>query len=316
MYRKLQNLVHINIVYDDGGLGDQVGRLPVIKYILDNHPHVFIHFWVPDYFLEFAKRSLSQYTKNLTIRNFTQAKKKYNKNMYARCFSVHVYNNLSVHLTQHAFHVIAQTDPKSHQMNYLTLDTSDQDISKFNLPEKYVVMTPGFTAPIREFIPEYVNEICFYLNKKGYTPVFLGKKESFNGNNHTITPEFKQEVDYSLGLNLIDKTSILETREIIKNSTAIIGLDNGLLHIAGTTDIPIVGGFTSVNPEHRMPYRHNILGWNYYPVVPPESIIDRFSQSNWTFTYDHDFKFCYYGDYQVVKSLTPDLYIKELDKIL
>lgn len=316
MYRKIQDLVHINIVCDDGGIGDNIARIPVVKYILDYHPHVFIHFWVPDYFLEFSNRSLASYKKNLVIRNFTKAKKKFNKNLYARAFSVHHYNNMSIHMTKHAFHVVAQQEPTEQQLNYLKFDTSDQNIKQYDLPEKYVVVATGFTAPIREFLPQYVNEVTKYIVSKGYTPVFLGKTETPNGNDQVIKGTFKEEIDYSVGIDLIDETSLLETREIINNAKTIVGLDNGLLHVAGTTDIPIVGGFTSVNPIHRMPYRHDVLGWNFYPVVPPESVVDRFCQSNWSFTFDHDFKYCFYGDYAIVKALTPDLYIKELEKIL
>src|SRR5207245_757155 len=114
----------------------------------------------------------------------------------------------------------------------------------------------------------------------------------------------------------INKTNLLESREIINKAKTIVGLDNGLLHIAGTTNIPIIGGFTTVEPKYRMPYRNNVLGYNYYPVVPPESLVCRFCQSNWTFTYEQDFKVCYYKDYLCIKQLSADLYIKELEKIL
>ena len=65
-----------------------------------------------------------------------------------------------------------------------------------------------------------------------------------------------------------------------------------------------------------MPYRHNELGWNCYPVVPPKSLSCRFCQSNWNLTFGHDFKYCFYDDYKCVKMLEADLYIEQLEHLL
>ena len=40
-------------------------------------------------------------------------------------------------------------------------------------------------------------------------------------------------------------------------------MDSGLLHLAGTTDVPIIHLGSSIKPEFRMPYRGNRQGWNY-----------------------------------------------------
>jgi ADP-heptose:LPS heptosyltransferase len=108
----------------------------------------------------------------------------------------------------------------------------------------------------------------------------------------------------------------LQTGKIIAGAKTIVGVDNGLLHVAGCTNIPIVGGYTSVDPEHRMPYRNNIMGWNYYPVVPPESEPEKFFQSRYDFIMEHDYRKSYLGNDSLIKSLTPELYINELEKIL
>jgi len=312
MYREKQKEENVNIVFDDGGIGDAIGRLPAVKYAHDMHPHVKFYLWIPDYFYGIALRSLP---KRINIKKFTDGKH-YNETYAGRHFAIPHHNNLACHITDNAFNMILNKSVENKYKNYLPVYTDDISIKRFGLPKNYIIVSTGFTAPVREFLPEHVNKVVQYIKFKNYTPVFLGKEEAHNGSGYTIKGNFREEINYDKGINLLNKTSLLETHAIIKNAKTIVGLDNGLLHLAGTTDIPIVGGFTTVDPEHRMPYRHDQMGWNYYPVVPTQDLKCRFCQSNWNFTYDHDFKECYYKDYLCIKQLNADLYIKELEKIL
>lgn len=319
MYREIHpELRHINILFDDGGLGDCIARLPAVAYIVKNHKHVKLHVWVPDYFKEFAINCLRDY--DVYVRGYSE-NKKFKEHFLARCFSIHRYNNMASHLVDNAFHVLVNKDVGAEDMNYLKPDLSKTNINKFNLPEKYVVMTSGFTAPAREMYAQYINEIVNYIISRDYEVVWLGKRVISTGISPKDKPadiigEFSKEIDYTKGINLIDKTALLESTKIIAGAKTIVGLDNGLLHLAGCTDIPIVGAFSTVEPKYRMPYRNNQLGWNFYPVVPPENLKCRFCQSNWTFTYDHNFMECYHKDYACLSQLKPELYIKELDKVL
>lgn len=71
--------------------------------------------------------------------------------------------------------------------------------------------------------------------------------------------------------NIIDArglTSLPVVAGMIHEAACFVGTDSGLLHVAGTTQTPIVGIFTSVRPEYRMPWRQGELGWRCYPVVP------------------------------------------------
>jgi ADP-heptose:LPS heptosyltransferase len=313
MYREVHpGLIHVNIICDDGGLGDAIARLPAIKYIADHHKHVQQHLWIHTYMKEFSKNCLRD--TNVIIRGLDE-KKKF-KPRLTRCFSKHLYNNMASHITEHAFRVVVNKDVGPEHLNYLKPELRGVNIIKFNLPKNFVVMTPAFTAPARELYGEYVNELCSYIKNKGYEIVFLGKKETETGTKHVIEGLFSSEIDFNIGLNLMDKTTLLEATKIISQAKALIGLDNGLCHLGGCTDTPLVIGFSNVEPCYRLPYRDNILGKNCYPVVPPISLGCRFCQSNMTFTYSNDFKFCYYKDYACLKQLTPQLYINELEKIL
>lgn len=319
------NKEHINFLFDDGGIGDNIARLPVIKYILDNFDHIIPHVWIPDYFLDFAKNLLPI----AIIKPFSKGDKEYNSKLAGRKTSCLQHSNMGTHMVDNAFHILIDKQVDNIYKNYLQLDLDKINIEKFTLPEKYVVIPTGFTAEVREMLPQVVNELSDYVISKGYTPLFLGSKVAktgvkkiTSGESPSIKATFNSEIDYTKGLDLIDKTTLLEAGKIIAKAKVIVGLDCGLLHVASCTNIPIVGGFTTVNPLHRMAYRHDILGWNYHAVVPTTDLRCRFCQSNWEFVFSHDYRKCYYKEQkldkeiQCVKQLASDKYIKKLEKIL
>lgn len=321
--RKPQKSQPLVIAFDDGGLGDSIARLPAIPYILTYYPHIDLTLVVQSYFKSIAKRSLPK-SRKLRVIDFDEAKNL--PQMPVKSFQhTGFYNNLSTHLTDHAFRILISQDVPIEHRNYLPIKTSGISVKRFGLPEKYVVIPTGYTAKVREMRPEVVNGITTYLVEKGYTPVFLGKKEAAagitaSGEVAKIEATFSDEIDFSIGIDLRDKTTILETVKIIGESSAICGLDNGLLHIAGCTDVPIVGGFTTVDPNHRMPYRNGKLGDGFYPVIlSDEELACNFCQSRCSLTIKHpnkDFRYCIYDDYECTKLLTAEKYIEQLDKLL
>ena len=317
-YRETQKLEELHISFDDGGIGDNIARLPVIPYMLDHHPHLFLYLWVPVYFEDLAKRMLGKHER-LRIYNYNRADKA-KPNLGVKKFTGHHYTNLSSHMTEHAFHTIVNSDiiPIEYK-NYLKVDFTSVSTKKLKLPEKYVVVTTGYTANCREMKGYIVNEICDYLIEKGYTPVFLGKHETEASKDHPekIIGTFDESIDFSKGIDLRDRTSLTLACMVISQAKTIVGLDNGLLHLAACTDIPIVSGFTNVNPSNRAPYRHDIKGWEFYPVVlTQEELVCNFCQSNCTFTFNHSFKECMYGDLKCLDMLDASKYIAALDKIL
>lgn len=305
--------LNINFLLNTGGLGDNICTLPVMKYIMDHYTWVTPYMYVPDYFLPIVRNILP----DIISRPFSKAEKVFNGTWAARQTMLKGHDSLSTHLVDYNFHALANKQVDIEYKNYLKLDVDRISISKFKLPEEYVVITTGFTAKIREFLPEKVNAIVQYLNDRNMPVVFLGNRQANAGAGvSNILGSFNSDIDYTKGINLVDKTSLLEAGKIIAGSKCIIGLDNGLMHLAGCTDVPIIGAFTSVAPHLRNPYRNNELGWNCYNVVPPETCKDRFFQSNIDFLYNFDLKYCYYGDYDMIKSLKVEDFISALEKVL
>ena len=77
------------------------------------------------------------------------------------------------------------------------------------------------------------------VNNKGIQVILLGEKD--------IEDWAMERV-----INACGKTSIMQSAALIKRCDLVIGSDTGLLHVAGTLDIPILGLFGSEPPELRL----------------------------------------------------------------
>lgn len=300
----------------NGGVGDCIARLPVIKYIEKHYPTIIVHVWVPGYMKEFTKRCFIG-CKSVIVRDFTEAAK-FKKTQPTYAFANLHLKNIASHMTDHAFFVMNFQPRYTSDKNYPKIDLSNIVLPKdIVLPEKYAVMCTGFTSPVREWLPEHINKVSDHLLSLGITPVFLGRTESSNGRGHVIKPVFREEIDFNKGLNLIDKTDLVQSAKVIEGAQCIIGLDNGLIHVAACTDTKIVVGYTTVFKEHRLPYRNGIMGDGCEVVELTAQDLKCFScQSKFVFKYNWDFKGCSTGTFACLKLLCGDKYIAAIDKIL
>ena len=306
MYRsgtKLPGKIY-NFLLHHGGLGDLIGQLPAIKYILDHHKNIGINLYVHNYAIPLCQKVFKDY-KNLVVLSVEQP---FDESLPTRSPYLHNIGNLSCHITDHAFLTLVHKSVEHSDKNYLQLDPID--ISAFNLPKRYVVITTGFTSETREWLPESVNGVANYCIERGYTPVYIGKSYTNSYLNTGIKGTFK--ADYSNGINLIDKTDLFEAHAIMEKSECVVGLDNGLLHLACMSNTPVVFGFTTVEPSHRLPYRHGAKGWQCSVVTPNIGCFG--CQSNMNFApQEHTFTKCFYDDYKCLTLMTVDKWIEELE---
>lgn len=85
------------------------------------------------------------------------------------------------------------------------------------------------------------------LSTRGYKVVVVGKGSDYKS-------------DLLAGvLNLNDKLTIPQIRELIKRSSVFCGMDSGILHVAQSTNTPIVSLFTVANPEYRMVRKNKVI---------------------------------------------------------
>jgi hypothetical protein len=290
---------HIVVTFDSGGLGDHIARVPVVQYLLKTYPTLSIELYAPDYTLPLLEHYFHGYPR-LEIKGSSRAKEmRIGAKFYNHSNQWHT--SLRTHLTKHSFHVIADMGEVTWEMcNYPKLDVTR--LPPFTIGCEYVVFTPGFTSRTREMPGQVIEKLAIYCKSRGLLPVFLGKTENTHAGTKKIEASWP-ELNYNVGLDLRDKTTLLESARILAGAVCVVGLDNGLIHIAGTTDRPIVAGYSSVDATTRLPVREGVLGLGCFTVEPKGDC--KSCQTVANFTFGHDFRLCYYGDYKCLGD-TPD----------
>lgn len=306
--------VSVNCLICDGGLGDFIASLPIVAYIQNNVPWINQLVWVSDFLLDFAKHVLP---KGTIVRDFSTANKKYNPSLPGITTRWNTnYTCMRVHPTTYAGNVLTDSELGIENKNYLKICTEEIDVSKFNLPDKYVVISVGATSKVKELPVDVMMQIVDYIRSKNYTIVFLGKSVALLGYENKALMTNLADINYSLGIDLREKTTLLEAGAIIQGAKAFIGMEGGLTHLAGCTDVKIIAGYTFIDPNIMMPIRNGKLGYEVYPVIPDASLECRYCQSRMILLYSHDFRSCFYKDFLCTKQLKFDKWKEQIDKIL
>lgn len=306
----------VNLTVTGGGTGDCIAYLVAVNYIVKELPWINLLIWVPDYLLNFAKHVLP---KGAIIRNFTDAQKKYNKNnigLTTKWLGQHT--PMKTHPVDYAYHMLCDmsTIPLEYK-NYLKIRPEEIDIKHFKLPEKYVTINIASTSKVKELPGNVINDISKHAIQKGYTPVYVGKKVSDLGiKGQELTANIANDTDFSLGIDLTDKTSLLEAAAVIAGSSAFIGMEGGLTHLAGCTDVSIISSYSFIDPNLMAPIRNGKIGDNCHFIVPDESLGCRFCQSNMPLIFDLDFRTCFYKDFLCVSQLTFNKFKEKMDLVL
>lgn len=132
---------------------------------------------------------------------------------------------------------------------------------EIKVPEKYVLIHPVTTWPSRTWSALNWMRLTQELNDLGYDVISIGKDSSEKGFFNVEKPVFNFEIEK--GLNLMNKTSISDCWHLMQKASAFVTMDSGLLHLAGTTDVPIIHLGSSIKPEFRIPYRYKFGSFNH-----------------------------------------------------
>lgn len=287
-------------------MGDVIAAAPVIKYAIETfHKNtdykVLIRNYYNDIFNFVPKDKLGDQSQPHTFHPPWQIRYLNTpRSTNARTTSMHM------HLTTFAsIQLLNRLVPMS-ETKYLPFPKVDVD--HFNIDfHKAVLIIVTYRDEVRKIPFETVEGISNWVRKRGLIPVYIGKEDT---SAMWKDSPFRLAFD-SLpeGVDLLNKTSILEMASIMAKSRAVVGLDSGPIHVAGTTSVPIVCGFTNVAPEHRYPVRDNGI---FIPVVPDEECAH--CQSRWCLNY-HDFGFCYFKHTNCVKQMTAEKFIAALSSL-
>lgn len=118
--------------------------------------------------------------------------------------------------------------------------------------EKYIVIHPVNSWPNRTWSQENWLKLSGQLTELGYKVVAVGKDSSETGFFNVQKPVHKMDDNV---INLMNQTSISETWHLINDAAAVITMDSGILHLAGTTKTHIIELGSAIHPEFRTPSR-------------------------------------------------------------
>ncbi len=294
----------INIDFNSSALGDTIGFLPVLKYLQDRN--MIEKVYVLDYLQELftfvlrpeqiiVKKDGDQYVSKWPFLMSWVPKP----------------TNLHMHFVDYGSIVLADRILDMEDKNYPNVNVDD--VPNLVSSDNYVVLTYGSTYSNKKIPAKTIEGIINYFKYKGIEVVLLGKNMVLSHNGGEIKIHF-DDIDTDGCINLIDKTTLKQAVRIIRGAKCIVGVDNGLIHLAGLTDTPIVVGYSLRHPKYSLPIRHNELGWNCYVVEPDDKC--RYCMTDWVLPVNADFRHCDNESFLCVKSLTVEKFIKKIEEVL
>ena len=297
-------------MFNSLAMGDVIAATPVVKYMVDNYfqeePYLvvakemfrpFFHFIPDSNFHNFEdKDNVWGIPSNFAIASLNQPKTK----DLVRNTPKHM------HLSQFASIKLADRILSNSDLYYVPL--LDEDVSSFNVDfSRAVILVTSHRDATRAWKAEYVLEVGKYVEQQGYIPVFVGKTDMNQDTN--LQPKTSLPQDLGFGVDLRNKTSISQLAAIMKRSVAVCGLDSGPIHLAGTTSVPIICGYTSVSAQHRIPLRPSGSTFTITPNIPCIGC-----ESKWT-SHFWNFENCYLRHIKCCEEMTPDKFIHYLNII-
>jgi ADP-heptose:LPS heptosyltransferase len=317
-----------NFVLNHAALGDMISSLPAIVFARQFYAErMQMRVWVPPWQMELVEHLLKPYGA-FEIRDFmtfpakAEGRKDWNEGPIAYNAALYdTHTRCRVHMVDYAFNFLLNARPENMaQRSYPTAAPLGPRYPL--LDEPYVVFPVGATSDNKLFKAHVMGPIMAWCLEQGYTPVLVGTKTS-----HTHTQidgqlkpvVLRDEVDRlpdtvrAQCADLREKTTLLGLRDVLGHAAAVVGVDGGTLHLAGTTDVPIVFASGTTLPKHRYVPRHGSHEFRTR-YIGPRDLECYGCQSNWPMTVFH-FTKCAYSDDLCMEQLHPDDFINGLKEL-
>lgn len=280
----------VSFVFAQGGVGDYINWCASMRFIHETYPQVDGRIYVSELFLEVARYLFKDYPRWQVYHR--DDFDKYYERGSALCYpkpGTQLINACGAHLMDVGQWYFTCIDPLPDEYRWLPEIKYD---GPWKWPEldpesNFAIFTPGATSEVRTAPVEGFNRTVEHTIKKGITPVFLGKCEL----SENYQAKFAH-YDLSKGIDLRERTNLIEATQIMRKARFIIGLDNGLLHMAGTTDCPTIFGHNVATIPHRALRRRNGITINVTLTENELACIG--CQSRMRFIARHDFRECFF----------------------
>lgn len=221
-----------------GAFGDVLMATPVIRELKKRYPNLDI--WVSTVTPDAVKEN--PYVSNIV--SSIQSLKQVTDVIYDLDLAYE--NNPKMHVTDAYSKVVfghfisdKRIDLTSNQLDFESAFPFIHGSVNFER-DKVVVLHMATSWANRTWPKQHWSHLVKSLSTRGYKILIVGRGSDMRA-------------DMISGvINLVDRLSIRQVREIIKKSHVFVGMDSGLFHVAQSTDTPTVGLFTVANPEFRL----------------------------------------------------------------
>jgi ADP-heptose:LPS heptosyltransferase len=126
------------------------------------------------------------------------------------------------------------------------------------IPGKYVVISPGTSARrrIKTWEEEKFGDLIVRLKERhGLSPVLVGGEDSREVTEKIIDNVREKDEGRKMNhiQNLAGKTNLKDLCYLLKEASLFVGVDSGVMHLASSFDIPVVGIFGPTDPFYVRP---------------------------------------------------------------
>lgn len=320
-----------NFVLNHGALGDVMCSLPPLAFARQFFSEELkLRIWCAPWQTELLQHLLAPYGKfefaDLTTLPPSRAEREKLDigpvSLNTAVSSTHT--RCRVHMVDYAYNFLINAQPESmEQRSYLTAaPLGPTPIELYDGAAGYVVFPVGATSDNKLFRASVMEPVMRWCLSRNYALVIVGTKTShtqteidgelkplvIREQSSLLAPDvFKQIID------MREKTTLLELRNLLGHAAAVVGVDGGTIHLAGTTDVPIIYAMGPALPKHRYIPRHGNPNYRIRYVVP-RNLECAGCQANWPLVGLH-FTECVYDDNLCMERLHPDDFINGLKEL-
>lgn len=133
------------------------------------------------------------------------------------------------------------------------------------LPKLYIVLHVTKNWANRTWNKQNWEIVIKYLNQKNIPVILIGKEYIESSNNFFLDKKC-ENLQLNNGLDLTNQGDLSDLWHIINGGRAIVTMDSGPLHIAGTTDTFILQLGGAKDPRFSAPYRHGTQNYKYFYI--------------------------------------------------
>jgi len=291
-------------------LGDVLAAIPVVKYAIDTYHKecdyrviASKHFrdlfsFVPDSKFLVMEDDTWRFDKTYSVRRLNDVEKK----------GGNLCRLTPAKMTLSHYASIGLCGEILPEAKYYYLPVRPVDVSKFGVDfSQSVVLIVSYRDVNRSIPAEELLKIAEYVYCRGYIPVYVGRTEDGAWRERAPVSPFTPP---PYGVDLRNRTSLLELASIMNKAVAVCGVDSGPVHLAGTTSTNLIAGYTNVDWKFRIPKR----AFGRTVVIEPDPMDCRYCSSKWLKDF-YNFLNCYHGHNNCVKTLRADKYIRALRSV-